>query len=152
MNPDQLAENCRRVDWCRPLASEHATQGCAGAVMAILLALVLAGCHPTALATTAAPPPIRDPNLVRAADGRFSQSVQSRRRGVGYGADTIDVSLKMGELSLLPAVRQAAPDTIIVADGTSCRGQIRDGAGRQALHVARVLAMSVKAAQLSADG
>jgi hypothetical protein len=58
----------------------------------------------------------------------------------------------MGELSLLPAVRQAAPDTIIVADGTSCRGQIRDGAGRQALHVARVLAMSVKAAQLPADG
>jgi Fe-S oxidoreductase len=65
----------------------------------------------------------------------------------GYGADTIDVSLKMGELSLLPAVRQAAPDTIIVADGTSCRQQIRDGAGREALHVARVLAMSVKAAK-----
>ncbi len=66
----------------------------------------------------------------------------------GYGADTIDVSLKMGELSLLPAVREAASDTIIVADGTSCRQQIRDGAGREALHVARVLAMSVKAAQL----
>ena len=65
----------------------------------------------------------------------------------GYGADTIDVSLKMGELSLLPAVREAASDTIIVADGTSCRQQIRDGAGREALHVARVLAMSVKAAK-----
>jgi len=65
----------------------------------------------------------------------------------GYGADTIDVSLKMGELSLLPAVRKAAPDTIIVADGTSCRHQIKDGTGREALHVARLLAMSVKAAQ-----
>src|SRR5689334_3540602 len=63
----------------------------------------------------------------------------------GYGADTIDVSLKMGELSLLPAVRNATPDTIIVADGTSCRHQIRDGTGREALHVARLLAESVKA-------
>ncbi|MEA2988747.1 MAG: hypothetical protein QOG83_1458, partial [Alphaproteobacteria bacterium] len=65
----------------------------------------------------------------------------------GYGADTIDVSLKMAELSLLPAVRGAGPDTIVVADGTSCRHQIRDGAGRDALHVARVLAMSMKAAR-----
>jgi FAD/FMN-containing dehydrogenase/Fe-S oxidoreductase len=65
----------------------------------------------------------------------------------GYGADTIDVSLKMGELSLLPAVRKAAPDTIIVADGTSCRHQIKDGTGREALHVARLLAKSVKTAR-----
>ena len=64
----------------------------------------------------------------------------------GYDADTIDVSLKMGELSLLPAVRKAQPDTLIVADGTSCRHQIHDGAGRAALHVSRVLAMSVAAA------
>jgi Fe-S oxidoreductase len=58
----------------------------------------------------------------------------------GYHADTIDVSLAMGELSLLPAVRNAPADAIIVADGTSCRHQIKDGAGREALHVARVLA------------
>jgi Fe-S oxidoreductase len=64
----------------------------------------------------------------------------------GYGADTIDVSLKMAELSLLPAVRAAAPDTIVIADGTSCRQQIRDGSGRDALHVARVLAMSLNGA------
>ena len=61
----------------------------------------------------------------------------------GYGADTIDVSLKMAELSLLPAVRRADADTLVIADGTSCRHQIRDGSGREALHVARVLAMSV---------
>jgi Fe-S oxidoreductase len=61
----------------------------------------------------------------------------------GYAADTIDASLKMAELSLLPAVRQAAPDALIVADGTSCRHQIKDGAGRAALHVAQVLAMSL---------
>ena len=61
----------------------------------------------------------------------------------GYAAETIDVSLAMGELSLLPAVRNAAPDTLIVADGTSCRHQIKDGAKRDAMHVARVLAMSI---------
>ncbi len=63
----------------------------------------------------------------------------------GYAADTIDVSLKMGELSLLPAVRKAPADALVVADGTSCRHQIHDGAGREAVHVARVLAMSVAA-------
>ena len=62
----------------------------------------------------------------------------------GYAADTIDVSLAMGELTLLPAVRKADADTLIVADGTSCRHQIHDGAGREALHVARVLEMSLK--------
>jgi FAD/FMN-containing dehydrogenase/Fe-S oxidoreductase len=61
----------------------------------------------------------------------------------GYGADTYDASIEMAELSLLPAVRKADPSTLIVADGTSCRHQIHDGAGREALHVARVLAMSL---------
>src|SRR5262245_47031111 len=61
----------------------------------------------------------------------------------GYGADTIDASLKMAELSLLPAVRRADADTLVIADGTSCRQQIKDGSGRDALHVARVLAMSL---------
>jgi FAD/FMN-containing dehydrogenase/Fe-S oxidoreductase len=61
----------------------------------------------------------------------------------GYHADTIDISRAMGELSLLPAVRYAADDAIIVADGTSCRHQIHDGAGREAMHVARVLAMAL---------
>jgi hypothetical protein len=64
----------------------------------------------------------------------------------GYHADTIDVSQKMGELSLLPAVRKAAADTLIVADGTSCRHQIFDGSEREAAHVARVMKMSLDAA------
>lgn len=58
----------------------------------------------------------------------------------GYDAETIDVSLAMGELSLLPAVRSAGEDTVIVADGTSCRHQIADGTGRQARHVLEILA------------
>jgi Fe-S oxidoreductase len=57
----------------------------------------------------------------------------------GYEAEHVDVSLKMGELALLPAVRAAPADAVIVADGTSCRHQIADGASRQAMHVARVL-------------
>jgi hypothetical protein len=51
----------------------------------------------------------------------------------------------MAELSLLPAVRAAAADTLVVASGTSCRHQIEDGSGRRPLHVAHVLAMSVDA-------
>ena len=65
----------------------------------------------------------------------------------GYGADTYQASIDMAELSLLPAVRQADDATLIVADGTSCRHQIRDGTARSPLHVARVLAMSLDRAK-----
>jgi Fe-S oxidoreductase len=57
----------------------------------------------------------------------------------GYEAKHHAVSMQMAELSLLPAVR-ARPDAIVVADGTSCRHQIRDGAQREAVHVAQLLA------------
>jgi len=57
----------------------------------------------------------------------------------GYNADNYDVSVKMAELSLMPAIREASDDTLLVADGTSCRHQIADGANREAIHVARVL-------------
>ena len=61
----------------------------------------------------------------------------------GYEARHFDVSQKMAEASLLPAVRAAGEDALVVADGTSCRHQIRDGANREALHVARVLADAI---------
>jgi FAD/FMN-containing dehydrogenase/Fe-S oxidoreductase len=57
----------------------------------------------------------------------------------GYETAHYDVSMKMAEMSLLPAMRAASGDTVLVADGTSCRHQIRDGANREAVHVARVL-------------
>jgi Fe-S oxidoreductase len=57
----------------------------------------------------------------------------------GYEARHHEVSMRMAERDLLPAVRATGPDTVLVADGTSCRHQIRDGAGREAVHVARVL-------------
>jgi len=56
----------------------------------------------------------------------------------GYEAEHYDVSMKMAELALLPAVRKS-PDALVIADGTSCRHQIADGTQREALHVARVL-------------
>ncbi len=61
----------------------------------------------------------------------------------GYEAEHYGVSMKMAEESLLPAVRKAGNGAIIVADGTSCRHQIADGAQREALHVARVLALAL---------
>ena len=57
----------------------------------------------------------------------------------GYEAAHYEVSMQMAELSLLPAVRKQ-PHAIVVADGTSCRHQIRDGAQREAIHVAVLLA------------
>jgi Fe-S oxidoreductase len=57
----------------------------------------------------------------------------------GYEASHHAVSMQMAELSLLPAVR-AEPEAIVVADGTSCRHQIQDGAQREAVHVSRLLA------------
>jgi FAD/FMN-containing dehydrogenase/Fe-S oxidoreductase len=67
----------------------------------------------------------------------------------GYEAAHYDMSMRMAEQSLLPAVRRAGADTIIVADGTSCRHQIADGTRntgrREAWHVARVLASALPA-------
>ena len=57
----------------------------------------------------------------------------------GYGRDTYDVSMRMAEAALLPAIRAADPDQAILADGTSCRCQIADGAGREAAHLALYL-------------
>ncbi|MCH2472223.1 MAG: FAD-binding protein [Gemmatimonadetes bacterium] len=57
----------------------------------------------------------------------------------GYHAEHFDISMQMGELELLPAVREQQDDTLIVAPGTSCRAQILDGTGRVALHPAEVL-------------
>lgn len=60
----------------------------------------------------------------------------------GYEASHYEVSMQMAELSLLPAVREK-PDAIVVADGTSCRHQIHDGALREAVHVAKLLAQQL---------
>ena len=58
----------------------------------------------------------------------------------GFEKDKFEVSQSLGERVLLPAVREAAAETILLTDGFSCREQIRQNSPRQALHLAEVLA------------
>jgi Fe-S oxidoreductase len=62
----------------------------------------------------------------------------------GFEADKFDVSMAVGELVLLPAVRRATPDTLIVADGFSCREQIAHATGRRAVHLAEALQLALR--------
>jgi len=101
-------------------------------------ALLHGHCHQKALGAMTAVQ-----QALRLVPGLEVQTIESGCCGMagafGYQAGHYDMSIKMGEFNLLPVVRAAEPDALIVADGTSCRQQIRDGASRNALHVARVL-------------
>ena len=100
--------------------------------------LVHGHCHQKAFGTVSALLEVL--RLIPGAEPRLIESSCCGMAGsFGYEAAHQEVSMQMAELSLLPALR-AAPDALIVADGTSCRHQIADGASRQALHLARVLA------------
>ncbi len=57
----------------------------------------------------------------------------------GFEKEHYDLSMKIGELVLFPAVRKAAPEVIISAPGTSCRHQIKDGTGKKAVHPVEIL-------------
>ena len=61
----------------------------------------------------------------------------------GYEAEHVDASLQMAELSLFPRIRNSDNNTLLVADGISCRHQIHGGLGRQSLHIAKVLDMAL---------
>ncbi|MGA8342216.1 MAG: FAD-linked oxidase C-terminal domain-containing protein [Candidatus Sulfotelmatobacter sp.] len=69
----------------------------------------------------------------------------------GFEHDKYDISAAIGELELLPAVRKAPSDWLIIADGFSCREQIAQGTGRHALHLAEVLQMALDPSQLADD-
>jgi Fe-S oxidoreductase len=101
--------------------------------------LVHGHCHQKAFAAIS---PVLE--VLKLIPGAAPQLVDSSCCGMagsfGYEAEHHDVSMQMAELALLPAVRAAPVEAIVVADGTSCRHQIADGAGRVALHMARVLA------------
>jgi Fe-S oxidoreductase len=64
----------------------------------------------------------------------------------GYEAEHYDISMRMAERDLLPAVRAADDDTLVVADGMSCKHQIAHGAQRRSLHVAEVYASALEPA------
>jgi Fe-S oxidoreductase len=104
--------------------------------------LVHGHCHQKAFGAIA---PVLE--VLKLVPGAQPQLIESSCCGMagsfGYEAKHHAVSMQMAELSLLPAVR-SAPEALIVADGTSCRHQIHDGAQRQALHAAVVLEMSLR--------
>jgi FAD/FMN-containing dehydrogenase/Fe-S oxidoreductase len=70
----------------------------------------------------------------------------------GYDDEHFDISMKMAERSLLPAVRAADAQTVVVADGTSCRHQIRDGALREAVHAVLLLEQALPPTPRSSVG
>ncbi|MEL7115507.1 MAG: FAD-binding and (Fe-S)-binding domain-containing protein [Pseudomonadota bacterium] len=82
-------------------------------------------------------------DALNAVEGAEAQMIDSSCCGMagafGYQAETAEVSRAMAELTLAPAVRAAAPDTVIVADGFSCRCQIKDVADREATSLAVAL-------------
>ncbi|MFO1027573.1 MAG: FAD-linked oxidase C-terminal domain-containing protein [Acetobacteraceae bacterium] len=82
-------------------------------------------------------------SMLKQIPGMKAEPIQSSCCGMagmfGYQAETQAVSRDMAEAALLPAVRAAGPDEVIVADGTSCRHQIRDLAGREAIHSIRLM-------------
>jgi Fe-S oxidoreductase len=100
--------------------------------------LVHGHCHQKAFAATT---PILE--VLRLIPGAQPELIESSCCGMagsfGYEASHHEVSMRMAELSLLPAVRRQ-PDAVVVADGTSCRHQIKDGAQREAVHAAVLLA------------
>ncbi len=99
-------------------------------------------CHQKAFAALS---PVE--TVLRLIPGAVVETIDSSCCGMagafGYQVETVAVSKAMAELALLPAVRAAA-DAIVVADGTSCRHQIEDGAARTAVHAARLLANQVQ--------
>jgi Fe-S oxidoreductase len=62
----------------------------------------------------------------------------------GYEKEHFDLSMKVGEMVLFPAVREADPETVICAPGTSCRHHISDGTGKRAFHPAEILFEALK--------
>ena len=70
----------------------------------------------------------------------------------GFEPNHFDISNQVGELVLLPAVRNASADTLIVADGFSCREQIEQGTARRAVHIAHTLRMAMSGARPSNEG
>jgi Fe-S oxidoreductase len=100
--------------------------------------LVHGHCHQKAMGVAQA-----TVDVLNAIDGADAQMIDSSCCGMagpfGYQAETEDISRQMAELSLAPAVRAAPANTLIVADGFSCRCQIKDVASREAVSLAVIL-------------
>ncbi|MGA8760128.1 MAG: FAD-linked oxidase C-terminal domain-containing protein [Stellaceae bacterium] len=101
-------------------------------------ALLHGHCHQKAFATVDAA--VKALQLIPALTVETFDSTCCGMAGAfGYEAEHYAMSIKIGELGVLPKMRDAPPDTILAACGTSCRHQIADAAGREARHIVRVL-------------
>jgi len=99
--------------------------------------LVHGHCHQKAFAAVS--PALELLRLIPNANPQLIESSCCGMAGsFGYEVEHIEASKQMAELSLLPTIRKH-PDALVVADGTSCRHQIADGASREAMHIVRVL-------------
>jgi Fe-S oxidoreductase len=107
-------------------------------------------CHQKAFAVAG---PVEQ--TLRLVDGLAVKPIESGCCGMagsfGYQAETYETSIAMGELALLPAVRKVDGADIVAADGFSCRHQIADGTGREARHVAQILAEALRNGRVPAD-
>jgi Fe-S oxidoreductase len=112
-------------------------------------ALLHGHCHQKSFGAMAA-----TEKALRLIPGLNVQTIESSCCGMagafGYQAETYEMSLAMGELSLLPRVREAEEATLIVADGFSCRHQIRDATKRAAIHVVEALDRALAAGRRAA--
>src|SRR5439155_7078315 len=70
----------------------------------------------------------------------------------GYERGHYDVSIKAGEVALLPAVRAAPKDALVIADGFSCREQIAHTTDRRGLHLAQALQMALREGEAGPAG
>ncbi len=103
--------------------------------------LVHGHCHQKAMGAIS--PTIEALQSVGASPQLIETSCCGMAGSFGYDAKHYEVSMRMAEVSLLPRVRQAGPEALVVADGFSCRHQIADGAKRRAIHVSQVIAKAL---------
>jgi FAD/FMN-containing dehydrogenase/Fe-S oxidoreductase len=99
-------------------------------------------CHQKALSTTG---PMKE--MLSLPENYTVEEIPSGCCGMagsfGYEKEHYELSMKVGELVLFPAVRQSDPSVVIAAPGTSCRHQIKDGTGRVAVHPVEVMLRAV---------
>ena len=99
-------------------------------------------CHQKAAGTASATADVLH-SLTGAPPSLIKSSCCGMAGSFGYTAKHLRTSRAMGELGLFPAVRAAAPDDTVIANGFSCRAQIRAGTGRKAHHLVQVLAQLI---------
>ena len=86
-------------------------------------------------------------NILKNIKGAEVETIETSCCGMagsfGYDKNTYDISMKMANEKLFPAINKNKSETTIIADGTSCRCQIKDGLNREAVHLAKFLDQNI---------